>query len=532
MSPPNPESARPTESGLGHNDPSGGSFEVKVARQAAWFSLVWLVLVSVAAAQEPPESPDLNMASVGAGTISQGETRTHPVVIDAAVMTSFWLMYDSGRLDLAMISPSGDVFDSLRVAGGGNSDGMMTVGDFPLGGRMTVLGLNHPVPGTWTARITAQSVTSPSGVTAYALGLLFAESDLTLSVVAGGRHNIVGEPLVVVARLEKGAMPIRGATVSCVTSGPGTDAGEVQLLDSGVAPDSVAGDGAYSGKVLSAGKRGEYTVSVRAVGKTGDGAVPFERTAVAMVVFATSTDPAEVWDAMQEPEPTHQSVAVHAGRESVGKGVDYVYAISNGSPFPITSFSIEGMREAPIGYSEATGYRWHLEGPKGWWASYSTNTDSIGTLWWHARDSTAYILSGESRDSLRVSVPHGDAGYSAGTWVALSTHKVFRGSVSAGGRLVGDAMARLGEVRVTPDEKGGASIRFPIERDTAGVVGILNSSFEPVRWLDVDSSAATEAEIHWDFKNQAGQRVPSGEYYAFVKVGTAERYGRIRVGTK
>jgi flagellar hook assembly protein FlgD len=109
---------------------------------------------------------------------------------------------------------------------------------------------------------------------------------------------------------------------------------------------------------------------------------------------------------------------------------------------------------------------------------------------------------------------------------------VFSGSVSAGGRLVGDAMAQLGEVRVTPDEEGGASIRFPVERDTGGVVEILNSLFEPVRWFEVGATAASEAEIRWDFKNQAGQRVPSGEYYSFVKVGTAERYGRVHVGTK
>ena len=97
---------------------------------------------------------------------------------------------------------------------------------------------------------------------------------------------------------------------------------------------------------------------------------------------------------------------------------------------------------------------------------------------------------------------------------------------------MGDAMVRLGEVRVSPDEEGGASIRFPVERDAGGVVEILNSSFETVRWLEVSATAATEAEIHWDSQDQAGRRVPDGEYYAFVKVGTAERYGRIHVGTK
>jgi hypothetical protein len=406
---------------------------------------------------------------------------------------------------------------------------MMAAGDFPVGGQMTILELNHPVSGTWTARIMGQSITSPSGVSIYTLGLIFTESDLKLSVVANGRHHIVGEPLVAVAHLKKGALPIHGASVSCVTSGPGNDTVEVQLLDSGVAPDSVAGDGAYSGQVLTAGRRGEYQLFVRAVGKTGDGAIPFERTAATMIVFATSTDPAEVWDALQETQPTHQPVAIYARRESAGKGVDYDYAISNGSPFAIKAFSIEGMRQAPIGYSDTTGYTWHIEGPKGWWANYSTKSDSTGTLSWHARDSTAYIPSGTSQGGFRVSVQKADA--SAWTWVAFSTRKLFRGSVSTGDPIVGDAMARLGEVRVT-DEDGGASIRFPVERDTDGAVGILNASFEPVRWFEVGATAATEAEIHWDFQNQAGQRVPSGEYYAFVNVGTAERYGRIHVGTK
>jgi pimeloyl-ACP methyl ester carboxylesterase len=55
-----------------------------------------------------------------AGTIRQGQVRTHTIPIDQSSPSFFTLAYPSGNLDLALISPSGQRLDSKTIAGNPN----------------------------------------------------------------------------------------------------------------------------------------------------------------------------------------------------------------------------------------------------------------------------------------------------------------------------------------------------------------------------------------------------------------------------
>ncbi|MGA9770635.1 MAG: choice-of-anchor X domain-containing protein [Blastocatellia bacterium] len=222
----------------------------------------------------PSITPAFTPTAAKVGTIHQGQTQTQTLVIDQATPASFLLMYPSGNLDMALISPSGQRFDPGTIAGNPN------IGREDLeilGGRIEVYSFSNAEVGTWTTEIKAPSVVEPSGEVAYAV-IGYIENPAIKFTASASRLNIhSGESLRLVGTLKNGASPILGASVSAHIRKPGNTSQDINLHDDGANGDATANDGIYTGDFPNTSLPGSYRILFTASRGAVSGVPAFSR---------------------------------------------------------------------------------------------------------------------------------------------------------------------------------------------------------------------------------------------------------------
>ncbi len=230
---------------------------------------------------DPAAATSGHTATAGA-FITQGQIKTQIVPIDSAAPAFFSLAYPSGDLSMALISPSGRRYDPTTIVGDPNvSHEKAEI----LGGFLEVYDFAAPEVGVWTVEVKATSVTAAGGTVAYAVHAWFESPAITLTggVLKPSVHS--GEPLDLTATVRRAGVPLSGATAVARIALPDDTAREVALHDDGVAPDLVAEDGIYTGRLTDTTQPGLYRVAVRASGT----APAFSREDLALATVSQSS---------------------------------------------------------------------------------------------------------------------------------------------------------------------------------------------------------------------------------------------------
>jgi pimeloyl-ACP methyl ester carboxylesterase len=233
----------------------------------------------------PSTAPSFIATAANAGIIHQGQTQTQTLVIDQATPASFLLMYPSGNLDLALISPSGKRFDPETIIGNPNT-GREDI-EIP-GGRIEVYSFNSPEVGTWTAEIKAPSVVEPSGEVAYAVSGYIQNPAINFAISASRLNIHAGEGLRLIGTLKNGTTPILGASVSTHIKRPDNTAQNINLHDDGANGDAAANDGIYTGDFLNTSLPGSYRVLFTASRAAASGVLAFSRQDYLLATVSSS----------------------------------------------------------------------------------------------------------------------------------------------------------------------------------------------------------------------------------------------------
>lgn len=228
-----------------------------------------------AGASGPGATPQDRTATIS-GVLTQGQTQSHPLYIDAGLNTRVLMFYPSGNLDMALISPTGVRFDAASIAG---MTDVATADQEILGGRAEVISFQNMPTGAWTVEISAPSVVEPSGSAGYALSAWFENPAITLAGELPTPAVPVGAPLPLVARPLDGAVPIVGATAYALVATPSGVRTTVPLNDAGLPGDDVAGDGVYGGFFTGVTEEGNYPVVFVAQSAGAPGPPAFSREA-------------------------------------------------------------------------------------------------------------------------------------------------------------------------------------------------------------------------------------------------------------
>jgi hypothetical protein len=215
------------------------------------------------------------------GTIQQGEVVVRTLPIDQTTPASFSLMYASGDLDLALISPSGVRYDATTVAG--NPDIAHLEGE-AMGGIIEGFHFAAPEAGIWTAEVSAPSVTDPSGTVAFAVIAWVEDPVVTLAAEVAQPNVRAGQPLRLLGTLRSGGAPLTGATVSARVALPDNTAVDLQLHDDGTGGDAAVGDGVYTADFGNTSQGGNY----RIVFQASSGSPAFSREAYTAATVSRS----------------------------------------------------------------------------------------------------------------------------------------------------------------------------------------------------------------------------------------------------
>lgn len=220
------------------------------------------------------------------GTISQGQVQNRTINIDQSTPTVFSLMYPSGNLDMALISPSGQRFDPITIKGNPNVSRQESV---ILGGIMEVYTFNNPEVGAWTAEVSAPSVVEPSGSVTYAVTGWLQSPAITLAASAERLNVHAGESLRLFAALKNNGAPVTGATATATIALPDNTTQSLSLHDDGANSDAIAGDGIYTGDFANTSQPGNYRILL-AANRAASGGVPaFSREAFLLATASRST---------------------------------------------------------------------------------------------------------------------------------------------------------------------------------------------------------------------------------------------------
>ena len=238
------------------------------------------------AARNAPELPVIGQTSTIIESTQQGQQRTHTIAIDQSGPTSISLMYPSGNLDMALISPSGQRFDAATVIGNPN------VGRDEatyLGGIMEVYQFGSPQVGVWTVEVTAPSVVESGGTVGYAISGWIENPAITLTASLARSNVPVGGNLRILGTLKNNSLPITGATVKAQLGLPDKSVTEITLTDDGTNGDAAANDGIYTGNFAGTTQPGNYGIAVFANRGIAGGTPAFSREEFTLATVSRST---------------------------------------------------------------------------------------------------------------------------------------------------------------------------------------------------------------------------------------------------
>jgi hypothetical protein len=220
------------------------------------------------------------------GTIQQGQVLTRTIPVDQATPTYFSLMYPSGNLDMALISPSGQRFDASSVAG--NPDVGREKAPI-VGGFMEVYSFATPEVGVWTLEVSAPSVTEPSGTVTFAANGWLESPAITFAGTTQKADIHAGENLRLFGTLRNNGVPITGASVAAKVGLPDNTSADVSLHDDGLNGDAAANDGIYTGDLTSTSQPGSYRIVFTAGRAAGSDGPAFSREDFALATVSRST---------------------------------------------------------------------------------------------------------------------------------------------------------------------------------------------------------------------------------------------------
>ena len=221
-----------------------------------------------------------------AGTIRQGQKQIQKVPVNESKPTTFILFYKDGNLDLTLISPSGQRFDSSTP----NSNKQVGFGETQvLNGILEAYSINSPEIGLWQVEVSAPSVISSSGRSGYLVSSVIDGSGIKLVGEIETPNVKLGEPLKLQATPMLNGTPIRGATVRAVIAMPDNSFQEVALYDDGKAIDSLANDGKYSATFIDTTIPGNYRLAYKAGGNISNTILEFSREVGALATVSRSS---------------------------------------------------------------------------------------------------------------------------------------------------------------------------------------------------------------------------------------------------
>ncbi|MFL6291924.1 MAG: choice-of-anchor X domain-containing protein, partial [Thermoanaerobaculia bacterium] len=222
------------------------------------------------------------------GLIDPGEVHTWTVPVDSEAPVYFTLSYGVGDLDMVLISPSGQRFDP------GNT--VQHEKAAAAGGFLEVYNFDAPEVGEWTVQVTG---TSAAGGVAYGVNAWFDHSGLSLpsgavpGIVLTGvlpRPSIhASETLLLTGVLRQDGVPLLGAAAKAIVALPDSTTREVVLHDDGLAGDTFAEDGVYSGGLADTVQPGTYEIVVQAFSTALTGPVAFSREDFALATVSRSS---------------------------------------------------------------------------------------------------------------------------------------------------------------------------------------------------------------------------------------------------
>jgi uncharacterized repeat protein (TIGR01451 family) len=210
---------------------------------------------------EEEVTPSVVRTAAAAATIRQGEVQLQTIPIDQATPIFFSMMYPSGNLDLALISPSGQRFDATTVIG--RTDVSHDEGDIE-GGRLEVYNFSAPETGMWTVEVSAPSVTEPSGQVGYAVSGWLENPAITFAGAVERPNIHSGETLRFFGTVNNGGAPLTGASVIARVALPDNTLRDVFLRDDGADGDTIANNGVYTGALSDTTQNGTYRIAFNA----------------------------------------------------------------------------------------------------------------------------------------------------------------------------------------------------------------------------------------------------------------------------
>ncbi|MBK8166930.1 MAG: hypothetical protein IPK64_13385 [bacterium] len=206
-------------------------------------------------------------------------TATDTVMLDYCDSLAVFWSWFNGDVDLVLRSPAGAMVDSAAAAGDPFIDlELDRTGKY---GRYVIL---FPEQGSWALEARSRNSTEVQNV----VPLINAAGAMAMraSVEPLGDGPYSDRSIQVSLEFAGGA-PVLGAAVSGTWLGPSGATGQMPLLDDGVLPDVIAGDGRYSGQLSVEHRLGPTVVEISA---SGSQPVVFSRTAMLGVVEESVCD--------------------------------------------------------------------------------------------------------------------------------------------------------------------------------------------------------------------------------------------------
>jgi len=207
------------------------------------------------------------------------------IEVDEAVPTLFSILHPEGDVDFWLKSPSGQLYKTSTLPDSGFDRGNFDL----LGAPLSLYRFQSPEVGTWTAYASVFSDPTPADSTVYWVNSWLLEPQVSLRAYATNSHVATGATIEYRARVANAGTGIAGATVVAYVLRPDGQRYTVTLADGGVAPDSIANDGLYTGALTATSVPGRYTAYVSAVRSGVPGQPDFSRTAQVAVAVSAST---------------------------------------------------------------------------------------------------------------------------------------------------------------------------------------------------------------------------------------------------
>jgi len=240
-------------------------------------------MAAVASTTEQTTNEETQNTATITDSVAAGETVTHTLVLDGTGPALVSLYFSTGDMDFSLISPSGAVIDPTTIVGNAN---IQFAADKTVPGmKFEVYQLTDPEAGTWTVKITGNSVENSSGREVFMVTGWFPTALILMDANLDRSFYTSSEPMVITADLENNGNPITGSNVQAKIILPDNSFTVIPLLDDGNGADAVAGDGIYSGTFSDDTQGGIYQIIVDAVGENP----AFSREAMLITSAASST---------------------------------------------------------------------------------------------------------------------------------------------------------------------------------------------------------------------------------------------------